>query len=378
MYTKKMVFDYLSGAEIADDLLEKLENDEKFMIEVINHSQDKKLYKYCSDKVKQSPDFVLFLIDTFDSDIDFIIEAVEYCLKNEELDEISRIEIQAKLSNLFDKTKNPKLMQYKMEVRTFAIYKKYEIDYFLSLPENEDLKETQGLGFSFNELDYGGSKLILDVMAKFFLSEHIFTGYMSLEEIIHLTFDKKEELDKVTDFNFLLSYIRRFDSALADYITRNKELVEPLMKEIERVKNNWNSYVNCMNYNGVNSVEDEYEEYIKDKVLLFDARKVMMDLIKKFGLTEIFDQYSTYFSSEDEELDDEEQLEKYMEDYKDYIDQYTMEELLFIKHMSKFIEKAFKLGRKKQDYEEDEQEIEENDSKVIVYDFNTRTIKKGK
>ena len=104
----------------------------------------------------------------------------------------------------------------------------------------------------------------------------------------------------------------------------------------------------------------------------------MMDLIKKFGLTEIFDQYSTYFSSEDEELDDEEQLEKYMEDYKDYIDQYTMEELLFIKHMSKFIEKAFKLGRKKQDYEEDEQEIEENDSKVIVYDFNTRTIKKGK
>lgn len=381
-YTKKMVFDYVSGAEISEELLEKLENDEKFMIEVIKHSKDLKLYHYCSEKVKQSTELILFLIDEFSSKVDFLIEAAEYCLSNEQLDEISRAEIQIKLAELYDKTKNKKLMQYKMEANSVVVYKQMQISAFLSQPENEDLQESHGLGFAFAELDYSGSKIVLDYMAKSFINEYIFTEYITLEDILHGYFENIEELEKITDTEFLLTHIRNLDFALANYLARNKELLDPLKKEVAKAKRNWNAYINHVNFNKVNIVEDEYEEYIDKKMLLCDTRRTVIRIIKKLGLQDVFEEHSILFNSRDDIVDEDDEFYEYEKVYEELSEQYTMEDLAFIKHMTEFIRSTFSKATislespKEESDEEKEQDKPKSKSRVIRFDFNNKIEKK--
>ena len=64
-YSKKVIMDYVCGNDIVGYEIEQLENDHRFMIDVIKYTGDKRIYKLCSDKVKNNPDFVKFLVDFF-------------------------------------------------------------------------------------------------------------------------------------------------------------------------------------------------------------------------------------------------------------------------------------------------------------------------
>ena len=377
-YTKEMVFDYISGAEMDEKLLENLENNVKFMTEVIRRSKDIKLYKYCSNEVKKNKDFVIFLIDEFNDNIDFITKAANLCLDDEEYDEFSKLEIIFKLANLFDKTKKSLLTEYKMAAQAEMLYKKLQIEFFLQQEENADLKEELGLGFAIADLDYSGSKPILDYVAKYFLNEYIFNEYSTLEELIHSKFSSKQELDEKANLEFLLSYIGKFDSALKNYLSINKEILEPLKKELTKIKKNWDLYEYQLNSCKVADVEDEFEEYIEEHKLDCDVRSVILKIIKKFNLQEIFDKHSYYFNSKDEETIIVEENGEFYDVPKstDTINEsYTIEDLQFIKHMTRFIQDTFN----KYHFSKVQEDIEdihtkEEKQKVIKYDFNTRKI----
>ena len=345
LYNKQMVFDYVSGAEMDEELLEKLEDNERFMVDVINHSKDIKLYNYCSKRVKQSSRLVLFLIKEFKSDIDFLINAAEFCFENEELTEIEELEIQIELAKLFDRTQDDRLAKYKIAVNAELNYKKLQISYVLDEEKNKDVKEVNALGFAILELEYAGSKIVLDYYAKDFLDEEIFPDYISIESALHECFKTVEEFENVKETDFLIAYIRRFDATLADYVSRNKELLDKYHKKIRQVKFNWNTYIKKLNRDKVQIVEEEFKALVEESKLTCDPIEEVMKLIKKLGLKEMFDAYSIIFESY--ELEDD-------FDYEDQLDlgenvfefpttrEYTIEDLRFIKHMAEYIEDTFR------------------------------------
>ena len=71
-YSRKLIWDYINGYYIEN--VDALENDYKFMMDVINITRDKNMYNLCSEEIKSNYEFVMFVIDLFKDDIDFICE----------------------------------------------------------------------------------------------------------------------------------------------------------------------------------------------------------------------------------------------------------------------------------------------------------------
>ena len=61
-YSDKIVNDYIYGNDIEEYDIGQLENDPVFMMQVIDKTNDKKMYKFCSDEVKNNYEFVKFII----------------------------------------------------------------------------------------------------------------------------------------------------------------------------------------------------------------------------------------------------------------------------------------------------------------------------
>ena len=82
-YSRKIIWDYINGNYIEN--IDELENDYKFMMDVINITKDKNMYNLCSDEIKSNYEFVIFMIHLFKSDIDFVCEiATKYMITSEE------------------------------------------------------------------------------------------------------------------------------------------------------------------------------------------------------------------------------------------------------------------------------------------------------
>ena len=71
-YDENLINDYINGNDMDDDILEQLEDNTDFMIEVIKKSNDKKMYFFCSENVKKDFRFVEFFIKKFKDDINLI------------------------------------------------------------------------------------------------------------------------------------------------------------------------------------------------------------------------------------------------------------------------------------------------------------------
>ena len=80
-YDDKLVEDYVQGNDIDKYDIEELENDSQFMMQVIDKTNDKKMYEFCSSKVKDDYEFIKFMIYKFQNDKDFIVMLADDYLK---------------------------------------------------------------------------------------------------------------------------------------------------------------------------------------------------------------------------------------------------------------------------------------------------------
>ena len=74
-YNLNAVYDYIWGKDLDDDMVDSLENNPYFMIQVMEKSKDKNVYNLCSDTVKRNYDFVKRAVELFGDDLDFVSEA---------------------------------------------------------------------------------------------------------------------------------------------------------------------------------------------------------------------------------------------------------------------------------------------------------------
>lgn len=77
MICRSKILDYINGEDIEN--IEELENNYKFMMEVIKLTRDKNMFNICSDEVKLNYEFIKFMVETFKKDVEFIDKiATEY------------------------------------------------------------------------------------------------------------------------------------------------------------------------------------------------------------------------------------------------------------------------------------------------------------
>lgn len=363
-----LLFDYITGNEIDQEILEKLEDNEKFMMAVLKLTNDKKMYMHCSDNLKTKYSFVKFLIEKFNKDIDFVISVSEEFITRGKPTHIENLEIVVMLSNLYDKTKNDDLVGYKFQASVEYEGFIREINKFIDKNENEE--DEYDLGFVFIIDNFEGHPIIMDMFAKNMIDECIYDTEYSLEKVAHGTFETYEQLEEYGTKNFILDYLGSIDYCLKGYVRNNLHLIEPIEKKLKSIKNNWDCFEENLLINQIEFAFREFYNYSEEHNINY------MDLMHEFGkiisnmnLLEIFEKNAP--------LEMELIKESLNDGFDDELDDITRHN--FIKHMTCYIEELF--SKTNLEYEEDYYEEDEAEkikpkikTKIINYDFSKKKV----
>lgn len=259
-YNIELILKYINGEDV-----EGAEDDYKFMISVIKYTKDKNMYELCSDNVKSTYEFVLFMIEEFKCDIEFLIDVVDYYLDNER-EEVKRIEILIIMCDTFKDSNYIK--EYSSLLANIYATIKFNIEAIKKQPtmEFETIKEVIQEGFNFILENYNSSNIVMNYFAEKFIIDIVVEHNINLEEMLHNDFKTYDQLEKYGKIRYLIKLLNKYDTNLVDYIICHKELLNDIKTELDRIKNNWNLYSSFDNKSNTSS-----------KVLKFAPKKNKSD-----------------------------------------------------------------------------------------------------
>ncbi len=235
-YSVEKVIKYLDNIDGNCTEVKRLENNYIFMMMAINYTSNKKIYSYCSNKVKNNYHFVKFIIRKFSCDIDFINEVARNYLKTqkEEKNQIELILIMLKL------TKNDEKSQVYYEYMSTLFYLQKLKD--LKFVKDNYKKDDSNLGFLLILDEFSDSKIVTYYFARKFINEMIFSEF-DLEKKIHNEFSSFIKLESYSIVDYLLEILFIYDSYLANYTQKNLNVLSDVKKRIDAIKGNWNNYI---------------------------------------------------------------------------------------------------------------------------------------
>lgn len=365
MYSRKLIIDYITGEYIEN--IEELEDDYSFMLDVITSSRDKNFYNLCSKNVKNNFVFVKSIIEMFKDDINFIIKVANNYLKNHDEEEINSKEIIILMHNISSKYCNIEDMELSVfSLKALAIFED-ETEKMNEKYRNENETEEEYI-LDFYEVveNYNHSKTIKDFFAKKLINV-IFLDYenYSLEQIIHYEFDKFEILEQYGINRFLINYIDNYDDCLAQYVSCNVKLLEPIKNYLKVVKKNWEFYVSNINLRKIDIYNYELSSYLEkyEDNLSFNSYQLIVYVIDKLNLKEKFLKYDKCFCilEESEKLIFDESL-------------MNIQELKCIKYAIDLAKRIFNANIIETDYNDYEEEKINEGAKVIRVDFVNKKL----
>lgn len=248
-YSKKLIWDYIHGEEI--DHIDELEEDYQFMMAVIELSHDKKMYDMCSDQIKSNYEFVRFLIEMFQGDKSFIVRVANFYLDTVNENDVTYYEliiIMSKILHYGDLGENEELdvAIYKYNVAASSLLFQQKMLAKMEIQKEKDLfwKREFGLGFLLIKAGIGyQSDIICEYFAQEYLKDILKDDEdMNFETFLHKQFQSFEPIKKQGIHNFLITYIGLYDSNLADYAYKHLYLLEDMIKEMQRIEKNWESF----------------------------------------------------------------------------------------------------------------------------------------
>ena len=326
-YSDKIVNDYIYGNDIEEYDIEQLENDPVFMMQVIDKTNDKKMYKFCSDEVKNNYEFVKFIIYKFKSDKDFIVKIADDYLKNnnknsEEIN-IDCTELSIIMENILGYTNN--LCFDKFIVTNKALYNRLSTELLALYEKDYETKKVRdfGLGFYYLQYIFKNRYIILDYYAKEYIEEIFYRNEKyNFEKLIHKIVRNKEEISKNNINSFIINYVSRYDSNLSWYLSCHTELMQKVRKDIKRIYDTWDSYVRCINSNKVDIFEYYVEKIFKETNIRpsFSETQLVEFVVNKMNLEDVFKDNLLYSSLRDLECFKTEDYSKDLLDSKDIDD----------------------------------------------------------
>ena len=362
-----LLFDYITGNEIDEKIINQLENNEKFMTAAIKLTNDKKLYKHCSDNLKTKYSFVKFLIEKFSEDVDFGISVAEEFITRGKPTHIENLEIVIMLGNLYDKTKNDSLVGYKFQANMEYAGFIREIDKFIDRSEEEEKEEYEN-GFVFIVDNFEGHPIIMDMFAKNIMEEYVNDTEYGIEIVAHGTFESYDQLEEYGHKNFILDYLGSFDYSLKEYVGNNLYLIEPVEKKLKSIKNNWECFEENLKMNQTELAFKAFYDYGDEhNINYINLMHEFGKIINSLNLTEIFEKYAPLeMNLIKDSLTDE---------FDDELDDITKHN--FIKQMTSYIKKLFSKTNLEyeEDYDDEYEEIKPKiKTKIINYDFENKKV----
>lgn len=287
-YDRKIIWNYIHGNDLNGYDTEILENDREFMMDVINISNDKKMYNFCSEQLKGDYIFIKYLIEKYKTDIDYVRNLVSNFIKyNTTLDVNEKMEISIMLYNLL--SPEERSMLDGLDILAFYTFYKTNIELALEDKENEDIKDLLGMGFIYVKSEFSYYENIMNYFALKFLDEIFYEGKLSLEEQIHKSFKNKELLEKKGINNFLINYLSSYDTFLSNYISVHIDLLTELKKDIERILKRWDFYIKNLNEKREMIIFQELKDFIESEQYdyTFNCYRVLYDTLKELNI-EVF------------------------------------------------------------------------------------------
>ena len=243
-YSIKLIWDYINGNYI--DNIDELENDYKFMMDVINFTRDKKMYNLCSDEIKNNYEFVIFMINLFKDDLDFILDVANQYLNCTSSDNECVKDLIFVMCDILDNYKDDeKYWMYFVKRAAIVTCDRIMINSIIAEEDDLNIKKQFGLGFIlFLNSEYGKSSSMIKYVANILLDEIFYeSNNLSIEDLVHKRFSSLDKLDRFGIKNFIFSYVGEYDSYLATYLSVNMDMISGIEKRIIYVRNNWNRYL---------------------------------------------------------------------------------------------------------------------------------------
>lgn len=349
-YNKKIIKEYIEGKYIDEDLLEELEDNTDFMIDVIEQSNDKKMYQFCSDNVLNDNKFVKYFIQKFSDDTNLIKEIADSFLKNRKKTEdfdYESIEINIIMEEIMNK-KNIDTIEYAMSNRMF------QVGTYIIL-QNEEKKEDslyEGLGFNIIEGLFEGYDIIINYFAKQFINDIFYDKIKDFEKYIHSNDKNKEYLSNNNIDNFIKNFLEYYDSALANYLVYESELLNSLKKYLNKIYNRWEYMAKFYNRKKVDMFRDDLEKfyaYNEDEQPSFSLTELEASIVKNMKLEDIFNEVDQY----KEDLYDCEIMKVDLNDAKQLETDFDMNNAVDCKFLKFAVETAKKIFFENKDFEFD-------------------------
>ena len=296
-YPKSLIMDYISGNEISEYNIDDLENDVDFMTDVINYSSDKKMYHFSSLGLKHNSNFILYLMNKFANDLDFLCEIVDEYLKNPD-DNVYRFEIVIRICNLTEKYQKEDLsIKYKIIRNTIYLTKKLEVDMALESIENDKkLQSELGLGYFILFDEFNSSPIVTNYLASQYIKEIFEDKDINLEKLIHKQFKNIEDIDKIGVNNYLINIINLYDQALASYVSAHIDLLSPCRKNIEKIKKEWNLFAEKIEKEQITTIISFISSYVNANEIEcgFGEEDALRHFGKLFEIEEQIKKYDRY------------------------------------------------------------------------------------
>ena len=287
-YNIETVYNYINGEDITDFTLEELESNTNFMIDVINVSNDKNFYNFTEDNVKTDYRFVKFIINKFKEDENLITVVSDTYIEkdssiNDEIDKLRHsataalterkdVIIVASVSCIYGLgspidyqnmtvSLRPGMMKDRDEVIN---HKSNRLQIELGkLKMNTEVADNLGMGFLIIYDSFNSSQIILDYYAKAII-EDIFEEYdIVLEDSLHQRFNTFEKIEKIGIKKYILDFIAVYDEMLSSYLSSHIYLLEGISKQLDKIKNNWNKYIETKERKKYNEIINKVHEYME-------------------------------------------------------------------------------------------------------------------
>ena len=246
-YNIETVYNYINGEDITDFTLEELESNTNFN-------------NFAEDSVKTDYRFVKFIINKFKEDENLITVAADTYIENQD-NEQNYIELLIIMCNLIKDKNSKNYKKYKFLLEVNHKSKRLQIEVG-KLKIDKEASDNLGMGFLIIYGVFNSSQIILDYYAKAII-EDIFEEYdIVLEDYLHQRFNTFEKIEKIGTKKYILDFIAVYDEMLSSYLSSHIYLLEDISKQLNKIKNNWNKYIETKERKKYNEIINSNEKFL--------------------------------------------------------------------------------------------------------------------
>lgn len=302
----KLINDYVSGKRISEKKLEKLESNRDFMTNVMNTTNDYRVYRLCSEELKKDYEFVLFYVNKFKDNLEAIDKAASYFLENSN-NQINNFELYIIMKRLTDEYDNI-CIKYGINAEALSLVDEGIISTVRGEINDPTIQQLYGLGFTYLKDKYSTSEIILDHYATRLIRTLFDDNRKKLEIDVHTTFENPDQIKEYGINSYLIDYISRYDQELSSYVQNRLYLLAPLKDGLISISLKWDIYnnnINDLRYRKIMRIYDKYMNLYKQQTSID-----YYDLLKY--IVKILDISDEIFEYKDDNIEDNWNINSYM------------------------------------------------------------------